>query len=102
MALPGSVKKHPFLSTISVLLLIGGLGLTAVFYNQATFVDDQGCGWTAFNNSNGGNFTSIDQVENYFDEHGQEIPENLSLRVENDTVYQQVPGSCGTVGGETA
>lgn len=104
MVLPDFVKSHPVISVFIVLIVAGVIGFAAYSYTEGTgFVDDQECAWTAFENpETGGNFTSKQQAKDYFQSHGKTIPANLTLRVENGTLYQQLPGGCGTVGGETS
>lgn len=98
---PSIVKDQPVVSAFLVLGVLGGLAVLAVNFSQGTFVDDEGCGWTAFNNPEGGNFTSRAEVQTYFEENGRQVPDQLELDVRDGTVYQKIPDSCGTVGGES-
>jgi len=101
--LPDFVKSHPVISVVLLFSVIAAVGFTAYTYSQGTFVDDQGCAWTAFENpETRGNFTSVEQVKNYFDSHGEQIPANLSLQERDGIVYHNIPGECGEVGGETS
>lgn len=96
MSLPGFVKNRPVTSLISVLGAVGLLVALALVFSQGTFVDDNGCSYTPLNNPEGGNFTSITQVEDFFD---GDVPSDLLLEERDGVVYHSVQGECGTVGG---
>jgi hypothetical protein len=100
MSLSGFVEDRPVASLLLFgLVAVGLTALLATVFTQGTFVDDNGCTYTPFNNPSGGNFTSIDQVENFFEENNREMPSDLLLQERDGIVYHSVQDECGTVGG---
>ena len=96
MGLRRLVKDHP---VATALILLGGFGVLAslaLVFSQGTFVDDNGCSYTPLNNPEGGNFTSISQVESFYDGG---IPSDMLLEERDGVVYHSVKDECGTVGG---
>ena len=103
MVLPDSVKSHPVISVFAVLVVAGVIGFAAYSYTQGTgFVDDQGCAWSPLQKPSGANFTSTEEVEDFFQQNDEEIPNELRLQEKDGVVYHNIPGECGTVGGETS
>ena len=55
MVLPGFVKDHPLISTVSVLLILATLGFTAFNFPQGTFVSPPSdCSWETVENPDTG------------------------------------------------
>lgn len=99
MSVSSVVRKHPAITSVVILSFFGVLALSASMFTQGTFVDDNGCSYTPLNNPSGGNFTSTDQVEDFFEENNREMPSDLLLEERDGVVYHTVEGECGTVGG---
>ena len=102
MVLPDFVKSHPVISVVLLSSVMLAVGFTAYSFTQGTgFVDDEGCAWSPLQKPSGANFTSTEEVENFFQQNDKEIPDELRLQEKDGVVYHNIPGECGTVGGET-
>lgn len=97
MDFPGFVKEHPAISIVLLLAVVAGLGVTAVFYSQSTFVDDSSgapCSWQKAPNE------SEQDFRDYVQSQGGTLPESTNFTNRNGNLYFKTP--CGTVGGGTS
>ena len=101
MDFPGFVEEHPAISVVLVLAVVAGLGVTAVFYSQSTFVDDSTGdprSWQkAVNPETGQVFDSKQGFQDYVQETGRTVPDELMLEYRDGVLHYKAP--CGTVGG---
>lgn len=98
MVLPDVVKSHPVISVVLVSAVIAALGLLAVNFSQGTFVDDQGCQWVPMKHPETGEvFTSETGLQNYFQDHGEQVPDSLQLQVRDGVLHKKL--TCVNGGG---
>jgi hypothetical protein len=98
MDFPGYVKEHPVISALVFFAVFGTLAYTAANFAQGTFVGNQGCKWDPVENpETNESFSSVSELEDYAEEHGESIPENLQLQVRDGVLHQKM--TCVNSGG---
>lgn len=94
------VKDHPVVSTVLIFSVFAALGVLAFNFSQATFVDEQGCKWVPMKHPETGEaFTSKSGLQDYFEEQGKQVPEDLQLQVGDGVLHRKL--ICSNTGGET-
>lgn len=104
MSLPSFIRNRPVISGFVTLLFVGVLGAAAFTFAQGTlFGGDAGCEWSTVEvEDTGQTFSSMEDLQEYQDSKGEEIPETHEVMVRDGVVQQRLTNCEGTtIGGES-